>query len=213
MSSATHGPRRHAGTRSRAARSRRSVSSRPSTSSDSNSGGPTVRPVTATRTGAWASLSLAPSVVGDRPPRLLQRVSGPRRRRRSASITRSSSSPAHAGAIALAHAALVDDRLVDEQEVDHRRGLGQRDHPRLQQRRHAPRTRRGPSRRGSTARRPRRTRRPSIARMYSPLKAASFLRSKNAGEWVTSSSRNSSSICAHGTISVSPRGAQPSVIR
>ena len=51
------------------------------------------------------------------------------------------------------------------------------------------------------------------ARMYSLLKALSFLRSKNAGEWVTSSRRKSASICDHGTISVSPLGAQPSVIR
>ena len=33
---------------------RRRVSSRPSTSRDSNSGGPTRLPVTATRMGAWA---------------------------------------------------------------------------------------------------------------------------------------------------------------
>jgi hypothetical protein len=43
---------RQALSRSSAARSRSSVRSRPSSSSDSNSGSPTVRPVTATRTGA-----------------------------------------------------------------------------------------------------------------------------------------------------------------
>ena len=48
--------------------------------------------------------------------------------------------------------------------------------------------------------------------MYSPLKAASFLRSKKAGDLLTSSSRNAGSICDHGTISVSP-GDHPSVIR
>ena len=41
-------------TRSLAAARRRSVSSRPTTSNDSNSGGPTERPVTATLTGACA---------------------------------------------------------------------------------------------------------------------------------------------------------------
>lgn len=43
---------RQALSRSSAARSRFSVRSRPSSSSDSNNGSPTVRPVTATRTGA-----------------------------------------------------------------------------------------------------------------------------------------------------------------
>ena len=38
-------------------------------------------------------------------------------------------------------------------------------------------------------------------RMYSPLNAVSFLMSKNAGEWLTSSSRNDCSIVDHGTIS------------
>src|SRR5881394_283967 len=47
--------------RERAAASRASVRSRPSTSSDSNNGGPTVRPVTATRTGACAFFKLRPS--------------------------------------------------------------------------------------------------------------------------------------------------------
>src|SRR5262245_7413093 len=44
--------RRHS--RARAARRRASVRSRPSTTNDSYNGGPTLRPVTATRTGAWA---------------------------------------------------------------------------------------------------------------------------------------------------------------
>ena len=51
------------------------------------------------------------------------------------------------------------------------------------------------------------------ARMYSPLNARSFFTSKKAGEWLTSSSRNSSSMSDHGTISRSPLGAQPSSIR
>ena len=58
-----HGPAHPASPRSDASlasRSRRSVSSRPSTSSDSNSGGPTERPVTATRTGACALPSFSP---------------------------------------------------------------------------------------------------------------------------------------------------------
>ena len=50
-------------------------------------------------------------------------------------------------------------------------------------------------------------------RMYSPLNAVSFLMSKNAGEWLTSSSRKSRSIVDHGTISWSPGGDHPSVIR
>ena len=49
--------------------------------------------------------------------------------------------------------------------------------------------------------------------MYSPLKAVSFFTSKNAGDGTTSSSRNCSSITAHGTISSSPFGAQPSSMR
>ena len=68
-------------------RSRRSVSSRPSTSSDSNSGGPTLRPVTATRTGAWALPSLMPCEAPTRSSTRLQRRRRPtsraRRRRRS----------------------------------------------------------------------------------------------------------------------------------
>ena len=51
------------------------------------------------------------------------------------------------------------------------------------------------------------------ARMYSPLNARSFFSSKNAGEGLTSSSRNSSSMTDQGTISRSPDGAQPSSIR
>ena len=51
------------------------------------------------------------------------------------------------------------------------------------------------------------------ARMYSPLNARSFFSSKNAGEGLTSSRRNSSSITDQGTISRSPLGAQPSSIR
>src|SRR5205807_8983195 len=46
--------------RARAARKRSSTRSRPRTASDSNRGGPTVRPVTATRMGAWALASLSP---------------------------------------------------------------------------------------------------------------------------------------------------------
>ena len=49
--------------RSRAARSRASVRSRPRTCSDSNSGGPTDRPVTATRIGACALPSFRPCAV------------------------------------------------------------------------------------------------------------------------------------------------------
>ncbi len=49
--------------------------------------------------------------------------------------------------------------------------------------------------------------------MYSPLNARSFFSSKNAGEGLTSSSRNSSSITDQGTISRSLAGAQPSSIR
>ena len=51
------------------------------------------------------------------------------------------------------------------------------------------------------------------ARMYSPLKARSFFSSKNAGDGLTSPSRNSSTITSQGTISRSPVGAQPSSIR
>src|SRR5579884_3266873 len=46
--------------RSSAVSSRAIVFSRPRTSMDSNSGGPTLRPVTATLTGAWAFASLRP---------------------------------------------------------------------------------------------------------------------------------------------------------
>ncbi|CAB4591883.1 unannotated protein [freshwater metagenome] len=40
-----------------------------------------------------------------------------------------------------------------------------------------------------------------IARMYSPLNAASFFRSKNAGDFATSSSRKAACIASHGWIS------------
>src|SRR5262249_5381879 len=51
------------------------------------------------------------------------------------------------------------------------------------------------------------------ALMYSPLNARSFLTSKNAGDGLTSSIRNSATISSNGTISRSPRGAQPSSMR
>jgi hypothetical protein len=49
--------------------------------------------------------------------------------------------------------------------------------------------------------------------MYSPLNARSFFSSKNAGDELTSSRRNVSRMVANGTISVSPGGAQPRVMR
>ena len=52
-----------------------------------------------------------------------------------------------------------------------------------------------------------------MALMYSPLNAVSFLTSKKAGEGTTSSRRNSATMRCHGTISLSPLGAQPRVIR
>jgi len=54
---------------------------------------------------------------------------------------------------------------------------------------------------------------PLSVRMYSPLKWASFFSSKNAGDGLTSSSRNSVSTTSQGTISRSPDGAQPSSMR
>ena len=51
------------------------------------------------------------------------------------------------------------------------------------------------------------------ARRYSPLNAVSFFTSKNAGDGTTSSSRNSATTRDQGTISLSPLGAHPSVMR
>ncbi len=58
----------------------------------------------------------------------------------------------------------------------------------------SPRSGPGPTRPGSSAAARSTNSSTGSIRMYSPLNAASFLTSKNAGEWVTSSSRNSASI-------------------
>jgi len=52
-----------------------------------------------------------------------------------------------------------------------------------------------------------------ILRRYSPLNAPSFFTSKNADEWLTDPSLKSRTIAEKSTISVSPLGAQPSVIK
>ncbi len=64
-------------TRSSAARRRARVRSGPSTSSDSKRGGPTRRPVTATRIGAWALPSFLPDRLGQRQRGGVQRCGGP----------------------------------------------------------------------------------------------------------------------------------------
>ena len=185
-----------------ATRRRRSVSSRPSSSSASNSGGPTVRPVTATRTGACALPSFSPCALADRLERRLQRLGVPRRsvcvrgdrlgEHRARRRRRRSPWPR----------CLVDRRG--------RRGTGSRPSPGTsasvptrvctsgaiaantsgsnRSRGH------GTSRRASHGSHAAMNSSTGSARMYSPLNAASFFMSKNAGEWVTSSSRKSRSI-------------------
>ena len=197
--------------RSSAARSLRSVSSRPITSSDSNSGGPTVRPVTATRTGAWALPSfcswrsaIASSATlqlgGDELDRRVGVDDFPQQRCRELRRHR------------LVPRTLVDLGLGQEQEVDHRRDVRHGDDAGLHVLGHPGEHRSVPFRWQPPSHSAMNSSSGSI-RMYSPLNAASFLRSKNAGAWLTSSSRNSASMRAHGMISVSPAGAQPSVIR
>ena len=120
-----------------AARSRSKVRSGPSASRASNSGGPTRRPVTATRMGAWAlpNLRFTPlahgqrggmeGVVGPAAGEVLVGLDGPRQN----GVTARSSL-----AMALAHGLVVDGRGVEEDEVDHGRGLGEHGHPLLDHR-------------------------------------------------------------------------------
>ena len=116
------------------ARQRRS---RPSSSRVSNSGGPTVRPVTATRTGAWALATFRPCASATATTTAL-RSSAFQSTCSKAAATSSSTPAAHASLVALAKSSGTNGHGVEE--VDVGRHLGQHLDPLLHERRHASRT-------------------------------------------------------------------------
>ena len=175
-----------------AAARRASERSRPSSSSDSNSGGDTFRPVTAIRTGPKATPRLELELLDQR---LAQRGLDARRSTTTRAPTsascaaRTTSRPASSSS-----STCVERRLVDEQEAEHRRGLGELVHPLGDQRhRQLEQLRvRVVDRVGETpaACRNGTTRWVSSStgsiRMWSALIASAFLRSKRAGLGFTS---------------------------
>ena len=131
--------RSSARTAARSARGRRpggrALRSRPSSSIDSYSGGETVRPLIATRTGpnAWRGLSPRPSTSAALSASSIAGVdhSGSSR----SAVVAASRMSASLGAQLLGGRRLVDLDVVDEQEAEQADGVGQHDHPLLGQRR------------------------------------------------------------------------------
>ncbi len=113
------------------------VASRPRTTTDSNSGGPTARPVSATRTGACAFASCGP------PSALTNPAAKAARSMPAFSESASQALVVHSSMVSssmprrpvvlgdLLPRRLVDDGLVEPQEVDHRLDLAERPDARL----------------------------------------------------------------------------------
>src|SRR5947209_8633840 len=205
-------------TRARAVRNRSSTRSRPRTASDSNSGGPTERPVTATRTGAWALASLSPCRS---PTSSVTSWSTPASQSHSPySLMASSSTPAAAGAfIASCHdfSSMTGSSRNRKSTIS---GTSASVFTRsctsaaIRSKTSASKFSGGHggsvSNQGSDSRTNVGT---GSDRMYSLLMWSSFWWSKNAAALVTSSSWNSATASSIGRISRPSRGAHPSRAR
>ena len=179
----------------------------PSSSSDSHRGGPTARPVTARRMGAWALPSCATPASSPAATRGV--VDGGGRPVVMVGVARWSRPPARPRRpeylrTALSHSpeSMTERRQVEE--VGHGVDLGQGAGPLLHLRRPA-----APSGRRSQAWARSTSSAGGSARRYSALTACSLRSSKMAPALLTSSRRNSAIISSRVRISRSPPGDQP----